>query len=739
MIIPFNVEIFSEINDRSRLPIDLGYQNSSNNLIKSFALIQSKKAFINPLKIFFEDIINELNLLVDSVKLRIQNYNVAIVNINNQLNNQKLLDQLTILTNDKNSYNNAIFELNKLISDIGTYLPIIEIMYDYTNIISGVTDPLTSKFSENQNLPSIFHKMSVSSAINEFYMKLLIILGDLDDSYAIQFPKSELLIIKKNISYLQTELKLLQETIADYINKNLTDSPEYQLYLTYQTILQDRIDELNNNITTYSDTAISPFNSNSGEDPTTQSSVGGKTTNNPLESLNEVFNSVLSNFIRKILFSLLEQIYNMKEILFGPLYIIKTIPASVRSNMTWVHPMPDYDTIPMNGFFGDRNGEHLGIDFLNPLSSPKPVYAVEDGIVILKETNETYGNVLFIQHKNEFQSRYCQLDRFAVSLNDIVKRGDVIGFCGNTGSAVRYCLHFELRRGNGLLNKDSVAIDPQSVIPNLVKHQHRSIDSSFSNMISTSVSIRSLLSELNIVYYNVKNHEIDAFNSQEIDLKNSGLANISPTPQFSFLINKIGSNQYIQTFLNSVNKPNIFNLGNIITPDKKISKNFVWGDIIGDGMKKLDEWLMPSDEIYTNMKKVVDDILEPLLKYPGSSDVSGTYIGINGNKTKLNILRSWQSENYYNYLQMMGVINDSRNDHIKGLSIDIQVLESDMDDLAVWCQKNLAVRTVVLNNWKPYDRGNKHSFIHLSHSSADLSTLEIFTLKINSGSGKFCT
>ena len=738
-MIPFNIESFSQINDRQRLPLDLGSNNqSSSDILKMFALMQSGKAFINPLKIFFEDIITQLNWLLENSTNLIQKYNIEVTNINDQLQNSNTLDQLTILSNNKNSYNDTIFELNKLISYINQYLPTIESMYDYTNIVSGVTDPLLSKFPENQSVPNNKYKSNIATSVNNIYTKLTSIIGDLDDTYATSTPKSELQLAKQNISSLTSKLNQLNHVINIYQNDNLTKSNEYQLYLTYQTTLQNRISYLQQNLKTYSSTPIVPFNPDSGGDPITQKISGSKDTNNPMGNIDDTFSSIFGDAIKKVLFSLLEQLYNIKEIISGPLYTIKVLPVTDHS-MTWVHPMPDYDTIPMGGFFGDRAGQHLGIDFLNPMSASKPIYAVADGTVIVKETSETYGNFLYIQHDNEFQSRYCQLSGFAVNVKDTVKRGQMIGYCGKTGSAVRECLHFELRKGYGPTNDDSVAIEPQSVIPNLVRPQERNIDKSFSNIISNSLTIRSLLSELSILHNYTKQNELDMFAEQLNDNKIFALASLPTTPQNSYLLNKIGSNDLIKSLKHTITKPNLFNMGNQITFDQNISKNFKWGDIIGTGMQKLDEALTPSEEIYTNMNKVVNEILEPLLTYPGYTDGNQKYIGLSGSKDNLTILRSWQSEDYYNYLHMLGVKNEMENDHIKGLAIDVQILSSDMDHFASWCKKYLPVRKVVLYNWKVYSRGDKYTSVHLSHTNTDLTTTEVYTVKIASGKGTFGT
>ena len=434
--------------------------------------------------------------------------------------------------------------------------------------------------------------------------------------------------------------------------------------------------------------------------------AGNATGNNPMKSMDDMFNSILGKTVKSLLFSTLEQVYNFKEVLSGPLFNNRIIRATMITGIVWHHPMTDYDAIPIYGFFGDRGGLHKGIDFLNPLTPPKPIYAAADGTVIDKKTSDMYGHSLIIQHNNEYQTRYCNLDRFAVSVNDVVSGGTIIGYCGNTGSAIRNYLHFEVRKGSGLNIDDSIAVDPQLVINNLIRNDERTADTSLSNISASITTLKSIMQNLFAMYITTKQNETDNFNEQAKDHKIAALAGFVPSPQLSYLCNRIATNDYLNTFIVKPKKPNIFNIGTTITYNEKISTNFVWGDVVIDDMRKLDEALSPPDEVLRNMKTLAEGILEPLLTYPGYTDSAGqAYPGINNNKQAIKILRGWQSEDFYTYLNTLGVKNDPENDHIKGLAIDFQVLGADHDDLALWCQSHLEVRKIALYNWQPYYRG----------------------------------
>lgn len=74
-----------------------------------------------------------------------------------------------------------------------------------------------------------------------------------------------------------------------------------------------------------------------------------------------------------------------------------------------------------------------------------PVYAANDGIVIFSENIGVYGRVLGIDHGLGLVSVYGHLDQSSVNKGDAVKRGQAIGYVGETGLARGPSLYFEIR------------------------------------------------------------------------------------------------------------------------------------------------------------------------------------------------------------------------------------------------------------------------------------------------------
>lgn len=89
---------------------------------------------------------------------------------------------------------------------------------------------------------------------------------------------------------------------------------------------------------------------------------------------------------------------------------------------------------------------HHGMDFSAPIGTP--IYATGDGIIEKTKKSRSkkdYGNYILINHGYDYQSFYAHLDKVIVSKGKKVKRGDLIGYVGNTGKSTAPHLHYEVR------------------------------------------------------------------------------------------------------------------------------------------------------------------------------------------------------------------------------------------------------------------------------------------------------
>lgn len=85
---------------------------------------------------------------------------------------------------------------------------------------------------------------------------------------------------------------------------------------------------------------------------------------------------------------------------------------------------------------------HKGLDFSAPEGTP--VYATGDGKITDAHYSDSFGYVIYMDHQFGFSTRYAHLSRFAVNVGDVVKRGQVIGFVGDTGHSFGNHLHYEV-------------------------------------------------------------------------------------------------------------------------------------------------------------------------------------------------------------------------------------------------------------------------------------------------------
>lgn len=87
---------------------------------------------------------------------------------------------------------------------------------------------------------------------------------------------------------------------------------------------------------------------------------------------------------------------------------------------------------------------HNGMDFTAPMGTD--IYATGDGVVVtVKSLRRELGNHIIIDHGFGYESIYAHLSEFNVKQGQKVKRGDIIGFVGNTGLSTASHLHYEVK------------------------------------------------------------------------------------------------------------------------------------------------------------------------------------------------------------------------------------------------------------------------------------------------------
>lgn len=95
---------------------------------------------------------------------------------------------------------------------------------------------------------------------------------------------------------------------------------------------------------------------------------------------------------------------------------------------------------------------HKGFDFMG--KTGVPIYATGDGTIKLAQmTYGGFGKLVVINHGYNYETRYAHLHSFTVMHGQKVKRGELIGYMGNSGRSAGPHLHYEVL-------KDGVQVNP---------------------------------------------------------------------------------------------------------------------------------------------------------------------------------------------------------------------------------------------------------------------------------------
>ena len=99
--------------------------------------------------------------------------------------------------------------------------------------------------------------------------------------------------------------------------------------------------------------------------------------------------------------------------------------------------------------------KHLGIDIAGKKGTP--VRAAADGVVLFANWTDDLGNLIIINHLNNFLTYYGHNQVLLKRERGSVKKGEIIALLGSSGKSTAPHLHFEIW-------KDGMPVDPQEYL-----------------------------------------------------------------------------------------------------------------------------------------------------------------------------------------------------------------------------------------------------------------------------------
>ncbi|MBL6663603.1 MAG: M23 family metallopeptidase [Flavobacteriales bacterium] len=186
----------------------------------------------------------------------------------------------------------------------------------------------------------------------------------------------------------------------------------------------------------------------------------------------------------------------MHKIYFVAVVVLFSLVSFGQEHPQDFHPPLDIPLV-LSGTFGElrNNHFHAGIDIKTQGQSGLKVYAIADGYVSrIKVSPWGYGKAIYITHDNGYSSVYAHLMRYTGAIQDYVisnqyknqsydielfptkdelrvKKGEIIGLSGNTGSSAAPHLHFEIRNSQNQYPQNGLqfGFDITDNIPPVIK------------------------------------------------------------------------------------------------------------------------------------------------------------------------------------------------------------------------------------------------------------------------------
>lgn len=242
--------------------------------------------------------------------------------------------------------------------------------------------------------------------------------------YASFFKDPETARLDREISYLHTQIDLLNSEI---------DTLE-----TFASDLQEKDDKVYRSI----------FGSKPYPEHQRKGGIGGSDRYRALKGYESSEGIIeTKKRIARLQRMFVEQSKSYKEVFDmarAQSVMLQSIPA--------IQPVSNSDLKRIASGFGMRIHPiykiakmHTGLDFTADVGTE--IYATGDGVIDAVDSKLSgYGHHVVIKHGFGFESLYAHMSKVIVKKGEKVKRGQIIGYVGNTGASTGPHLHYEVIR-----------------------------------------------------------------------------------------------------------------------------------------------------------------------------------------------------------------------------------------------------------------------------------------------------
>ena len=173
--------------------------------------------------------------------------------------------------------------------------------------------------------------------------------------------------------------------------------------------------------------------------------------------LRDYYNADLIVDVTKKVDQLSKQLYVQSKSYDEVWQLVKN-KANMLSSIPAIQPVSNKDMTRVASGYGWRihpiyktEKLHTGMDFTAPVGTE--IYATGNGTVVkVEKDGRGYGNNVIINHGYGYQTLYGHMSKFSVRPGQKVKRGDLIGSVGNTGTSTGPHLHYEVHKNGNPVN-----------------------------------------------------------------------------------------------------------------------------------------------------------------------------------------------------------------------------------------------------------------------------------------------